>query len=139
MSRATAAPHDPNSVNWVSMIFIITYHLALLVALPLYLAWKTPSWGLLLCTFVFIIGAGLSITVGYHRLYAHRTYRTKKPVEWVLLFFGTLATQSSVLRWVYDHRLHHRFLDGDRDPYGTPKGFWHSHLLWMFRKGPALD
>jgi len=140
MSHASSsAPHDPNSINWVFLIFISAYHLLLLIALPLYLIWKTPSWELLLCTFVLLTAAGLSITVGYHRLYSHRTYKTKKPVEWFLLFFGTLATQSSVFRWVHDHRLHHRFLDGDRDPYGTPKGFWHSHVLWMFRQGPEID
>ena len=139
MPKAVAASHDPKSINWVTLIFIITYHLALFIALPLYLVWKTPSWSLLLCTFVLVTAAGMSITTGYHRLYSHRTYRTRKPVEWILLFFGTLATESSVFRWVHDHRLHHRFLDGDRDPYGTPKGFWHSHVLWMFKKGPELD
>ncbi|MEM8487276.1 MAG: fatty acid desaturase [Bacteroidota bacterium] len=86
-----------------------------------------------------IVQTLISITAGYHRYYSHRTFKAKKPVEWGLLFFGTLAVQGSVLRWCFDHRLHHTYIDGERDPYGTPQGFWQSHLLWMFKHGEPFD
>jgi len=86
-----------------------------------------------------IVGSLMSITAGYHRLYAHRTYRANKFVEWVLLFFGTLATQGSVLQWAHDHRLHHKHVDTEKDPYSAPKGFWYSHMLWMFKKNEPLN
>lgn len=81
----------------------------------------------------------MSITAGYHRLYAHRTYKVHPAIESILLFFGTLSVQGSVFQWAHDHRLHHRHVDTDDDPYGTEKGFWHSHLLWMFEDRSEMD
>lgn len=127
------------TVDWVTTIFILSYHVLLLIGLPLYLIYFSPSWALIGWTTFLFFGTTISITAGYHRYYSHRTYQVKKPVEWGLLFFGTLATQGSVLRWCFDHRLHHTFIDGERDPYGTPQGFWQSHILWMFTHGEPFD
>lgn len=146
MANADARTHpllgkqpEKGTWDWVSMTFIITYHVALFIGLPLYLMYNTPSWGLIGWTAFFFLATTISITAGYHRYYSHRTFKAKKPVEWGLLFFGTLAVQGSVLRWAFDHRLHHTFIDGERDPYGTPQGFWQSHLLWMFKHGEPFD
>ena len=139
MSETQAPPSNARGINWVPTTFIISYHLALLVALPLYLMNFTLGWPLIICTFFLIIGSGLSITAGYHRLYSHRTYQTRKPIEWVLLFFGTLGAQGSVIRWCHDHRRHHQHLDSEEDPYETPKGFWHSHILWIFKEGVPIE
>ncbi len=133
-SAASSAP-----IAWTPLLFIASYHLALFIALPLYLMWQTPGASLLVGALVLMAGSLLSITAGYHRLYAHRTYRVRKPVEAVLLFFGTLAVQGSVLRWAHDHRLHHRYLDSEKDPYDTPQGFWHSHILWIFKDRGDID
>ena len=139
MSQHKVMPSNERGINWVPTVFIATYHLALFIALPLYLMAYTPSWLLMLITFIIIICSGIGITAGYHRLYSHKTYKTKKPVEWVLLFFGTLGAQGSVIRWCHDHRRHHQHLDSDQDPYETPKGFWHSHILWIFKEGVPID
>ncbi len=128
-----------SGIDWITLTFISSYHLALLIALPLYLMRRPPGWDLLGITLLLVSGCALAITAGYHRLYAHKTYETRRPVEFVLLFFGTLATQGSVLRWSHDHRLHHRHVDTEKDPYDTYKGFWHSHLLWMFKKEMTFD
>jgi stearoyl-CoA desaturase (delta-9 desaturase) len=121
-------------LDWVNIGFLGGYHVALIVALPIYLFSYVPSWELIGITLFLIAACLLSITMGYHRLYAHKTYRTRSAVEWVLLFFGTLATEGSALKWSHDHRLHHKHVDTDLDPYGTPKGFWHSHIIWMFKE-----
>jgi stearoyl-CoA desaturase (delta-9 desaturase) len=97
-----------------------------------------PGWDLLGATFFLVTASGLSITIGYHRYFSHRTFQASRLVQWVLLFFGTMATQGSVLRWSHDHRLHHRYVDKDGDPYDTDRGFWHSHLLWMFKASPEM-
>ncbi len=81
----------------------------------------------------------MSVTAGYHRLYSHTTYKVHPAVEVVILFFATMATQGSALRWSYDHRCHHAFLDSDRDPYSIKKGFWYAHFLWMFEKPKAIE
>ena len=77
------------------------------------------------------IAIGLSVTAGYHRLFSHRTYRASWPVRLVFLCFGAAAFQNSALRWSSDHRLHHRFVDSERDPYTIKKGFWHAHWIWV--------
>ena len=139
MSQDTPTQDTKRKINWTPLLFIGIYHVALLVALPLYLMNNTPSWGLIAGTFVLVVCGGLGITAGYHRLYSHKTYSTHPVVEFILLIMGTLAVQSSVLRWSFDHRIHHQHVDTERDPYGTPKGFWHSHLLWLFIKGEDID
>jgi len=83
--------------------------------------------------------SGLSITAGYHRYYAHTTYKTVPVVEAILLFFGSMATQASALKWAFEHRLHHAFVDTDRDPYSVKDGFWYAHILWLFKKPAPVD
>src|SRR5690606_33297790 len=52
--------------------------------------------------------------------------------------FGAAAFQNSILKWASDHRVHHRFVDEDKDPYAITKGFWYAHIFWMFYKEPEL-
>jgi stearoyl-CoA desaturase (delta-9 desaturase) len=77
---------------------------------------------------------GLSITAGYHRLFAHLTFKARWPVRLFTLIFGAAAFENSVLRWAADHRKHHKFVDQDDDPYDISKGFFHAHIGWMLSK-----
>ncbi len=120
-------------------IFIITYHVLLPIALFWYFWNFTPSIAMMVTTFLLYVVTGLSITAGYHRYYSHTTYKTNPIVERVILFFGSMATQSSALRWAFEHRLHHAFVDTDRDPYSVKKGFWYAHILWLFKKPAPID
>ncbi|HSX26689.1 MAG TPA: fatty acid desaturase [Chlamydiales bacterium] len=126
-------------ICWPVILFILGYHLFLLIALPLYFIWYTPSLALVLITVALVFISGMSITSGYHRLYSHTCYKVHPVVEAILLFFGTLATQGSALRWAHDHRLHHAFVDTDKDPYSVKKGLFHAHVLWMFFKSKEID
>lgn len=125
--------------NWSSGLFIIGYHLLIIALLPLYLCHAFPSAGILLISLLLLYATGLSITGGYHRLFSHSTYKVHKVVEVIYLFFGTMATQGSALRWAHDHRLHHAHVDTDKDPYSVKKGFWYAHLFWMFYKQPPVE
>lgn len=113
---------------------MIGYHLLMLFALPVYLYNHTPSGTLVAISMALVFVTGVSVTSTYHRLYSHVTYRTNKWVEGVILLFSTMATQGSALRWAYDHREHHAYVDTDRDPYSINKGFWYAHFLWLFDK-----
>lgn len=126
-------------ISWPVFLFIGGYHLFLMVALPLYFLSHTLPVPLLLTTVFLVFLSGIAITAGYHRLYSHTTYKTHPVVEVILLFFATIATQGSALRWSYDHRLHHAFVDRDRDPYTVKKGFWHAHIIWMFFRTETID
>lgn len=75
---------------------------------------------------------GFGITAGYHRLLAHRSFQTSRPVQFLLALAGSLALQGGPLWWVSHHRSHHRDTDTSRDIH-SPKtrGLWHSHMGWM--------
>ncbi|NJL83591.1 MAG: acyl-CoA desaturase [Chloroflexaceae bacterium] len=75
----------------------------------------------------------LGICLGYHRLLTHRSLQVPKWLEYVLATFGALALQGGPLFWVSGHRQHHLHTeDRDQDPYAASRGFWWSHLLWIF-------
>lgn len=77
---------------------------------------------------------GVSVTGGYHRLFAHQTYKASAIVRAFYLFFGAAAIQNSALKWSADHRDHHRHTDEDQDPYNIKRGFWWAHIGWVFFK-----
>ena len=128
-----------NKTSWPVLLFILGYHLFLLVALPIYFFFHTPSIALIAYSLALVFICGVAITAGYHRLYSHQTYKTNPFIEAIFLFFASIATQGSALRWGYDHRMHHAFVDTDKDPYSITRGFMHAHLYWMFRKSNPID
>lgn len=84
---------------------------------------------------------GLGVTVGYHRLFTHRSFKAAKPVAILLTILGSMAGQGALLSWVAMHRRHHELSDKEGDPHspnlhgagvkGAVKGLLHSHYLWM--------
>lgn len=128
-----------SNFNWIPGLFLIGYHGLLLILLPLYFLHATPSSSLILVSALLMYITGLSVTAGYHRLYSHTTYKINPVIEAVLLFFATMATQGSALRWSFDHRHHHAFVDTDRDPYSIKKGFWYAHFFWLFEKPKPIE
>jgi len=131
---------QPNDVprNWVTTaMFALTFATAL-IAVPWYgfeFGYHTAAW----IWFVLLLGAnGMSITCGYHRLFAHATYEAHPLLKIAYLLFGAMALQNSVLVWAAGHRVHHRFIDDtERDPYCARRGFWFSHIGWMLHHYPS--
>lgn len=130
---------EPKAINWGTAIFLITYQVVLLLTLPFYFYYCDLHTGTIVSAIALLWLTGLSITAGYHRYFAHRSYKTNRFVEAILLFFGTMAVQASAIRWSFEHRLHHAFVDTDRDPYNINKGFWYAHFLWMLEKLQPID
>ncbi|MDO8643584.1 MAG: acyl-CoA desaturase, partial [bacterium] len=91
-------------------------------------------WGTVLLALAMLIFCGLSTTGGYHRLFAHKSYRAKWPVRLFFLLFGAAAFQGSARWWASGHRIHHKKTDTEQDPYGINKGFWFAHIGWLFTK-----
>ena len=71
------------------------------------------------------------ITAGYHRYFAHRSYRLGRVAQFVMAFGGTTSVQKGPLWWASQHRAHHRFADGEGDPHSPQNGFWWSHVGWL--------
>lgn len=119
--------------------FLIIYQTLFILGLPVYLYFGTVHLSTALIAFVLFFLTGISITAGYHRYYAHRSYKAHPVIEPIVLFFATLATQASAIRWSFDHRLHHAYVDTDRDPYSICKGFWYAHFLWLMEKPRTVE
>lgn len=130
---------DATKFNWSGGLFLIIYQALLLVALPLYFYYYSVSLYTILAAFLFFFLGGFSITGGYHRLFAHKSYKTHPVIQAIYLFFGSTTIQGSALRWCHDHRLHHAFVDTERDPYTITKGFWYAHFLWMMEQPKEID
>ena len=81
--------------------------------------------------------SGLAITAGYHRLFAHRTYRASAPVRWFFLVSGAATFQNSALSWSADHRAHHAHTDTSAIRTRSPAGAWYAHVSWLFRRREA--
>ncbi|MGH8547595.1 MAG: hypothetical protein ACRERU_03125 [Methylococcales bacterium] len=84
--------------------------------------------------------SGLGITVGFHRLFAHRTFQVGIPFQVVLIILGSMAAQGNLIYWVALHRRHHQNSDKPCDPHSPHqlevrhaklRGFWHAHIAWM--------
>ncbi|MCB1112001.1 MAG: fatty acid desaturase [Chlamydiales bacterium] len=125
--------------NVIAGTFLIAYQTLLVAYLPFYFFYSPPGKDVVLATIVLMFLTGLSITAGYHRYFSHRSYKTHPVIEYILLFFGSMTIQGSALRWSFDHRKHHAFVDTDRDPYSIKRGFWHAHFLWLLEKQEPID
>lgn len=84
---------------------------------------------------VFFVSSTIQIfgiTVGYHRLLAHRSFKTSRALQFVFALFGVLAGQNGPLWWVGHHRHHHRYADLEHDTHSPNRGFFWSHMGWLF-------
>jgi len=118
-------------MNWLNFGFFLFTGTVGVLGTPLYAyfyGFKSSDIALFL---FFFIATGISVTVGYHRLFAHVTYKAHPLVRLFFLFFGAAAFEQSALKWVSQHRNHHLYTDTERDPYSSKKGFWYSHIGWL--------
>ena len=92
---------------------------------------------------ILYVGTGLGVTVGFHRLLTHRSFKTTKAVRGTLAILGSAAIEGPVISWVADHRKHHAFADKPGDPHsphvdhgggwlGALRGLVHAHFGWLF-------
>lgn len=140
MDKNVAETKKPFVFNWGPGLFIITYHAILLFGLPLYFLYcDVSSWKLIVFSAALMYATGLGITMGYHRLHSHASYKIHPVVESVIVFFATMGAQGSAIRWSFDHRYHHAFVDTDKDPYSIKRGFWYAHFIWLFEKPKAIE
>ncbi|HAE10688.1 MAG TPA: acyl-CoA desaturase [Opitutae bacterium] len=127
-----------NRVEWVTSGFLIITALLTVTAVPAYLWHYGWDWFLFGVFLFFYPATGISITMGYHRLFSHKAYRAKWPVKLFVLLFGAAAFENSALWWSSEHRKHHKHVDTDEDPYDITKGFFWAHMGWlMFKLKPV--
>jgi stearoyl-CoA desaturase (delta-9 desaturase) len=102
-------------------------HLACLAALFT----GVSALALALCALTYFVRM-FGITAGYHRYFAHRSYRTSRAVQFLMAWLACSAMQKGPLWWASHHRRHHRFSDTPDDPHSPHvTSFWWSHLGWL--------
>jgi sn-2 palmitoyl-lipid 9-desaturase len=118
---------------WVTVIFFVIFHgLALLT--PWFFSWSALGIAIAMH---WLFGS-LGICLGYHRLLTHRSLQVPKWLEYILVTLGALALQRGPIFWVAGHRQHHLHTEDElKDPYSASRGFWWSHMLWIFY--PSAD
>ena len=110
-----------------------------------WLAWGgTLRWQDLCVLAIMYTLSGMGVTVGFHRLFTHRSFKTTRTVRALLAVLGSTAVEGPVIEWVPTHRKHHCFSDRPGDPHsphldraagwrGALRGLAHAHVGWMFR------
>ena len=123
----TASTVDLDRVDWIKSIPFFGVHLACLAVL-----WTGVSWkALVLCATTYAIRM-FAITGGYHRYFAHRSYRTSRGFQFVLAALACSAVQRGPLWWAGHHRHHHQHSDQEADVHSPQReGFWWSHVGWL--------
>jgi fatty-acid desaturase len=130
----TVATDKKLPIDWMVVIYMAFIHLmALLALLPANFSWGTIGVAFAL----YWITGGIGITLGFHRLVSHRSFKTPKWLEYFLILCGTLACQGGPIDWIGLHRIHHKYSDTTPDPHDSNRGFWWSHMGWMLYKIPA--
>jgi stearoyl-CoA desaturase (delta-9 desaturase) len=90
-------------------------------------------------TFGMYLAVGMSICAGYHRFFSHKSYEASPIVQVFFAIFGAMAAQNSILWWSSSHRVHHKHVDEDWDPYNIKRGFWWAHIFWIFYRNDERD
>lgn len=128
-TKATKPP-----LIWINVVIFLVLPLVAVVLVPFwgfYRGYTGTQW---LWALAFLYLNGMSITGGYHRLWAHKAYEASPALKWFFAFWGGGALQNSILSWASDHRRHHRHVDDNElDPYSAGRGLWFSHIGWILR------
>ena len=134
MTTRSAEGKQALALNWTNVAFFGTVHALALLA-PWFFSWSALGVMILLHWLFGSIG----ICLGYHRILSHRSLQVPKWLEYIIAIIGALAIQGGPIFWVAGHRLHHAYTeDEDKDPYSAKRGFWWSHMLWMFYPRPEF-
>lgn len=118
---------ESGGINWLRSLPFLGVHGVCLAAF-----WTGVSWRALALCFALYLIRMFGITAGYHRYFAHRSYRTTRAFQFVLAFIACTAEQKGPLWWAAYHRHHHQFSDQVEDAHSPGQsGFWWSHVGWF--------
>ena len=147
-AQARPSPDDVEPVAHETRDRIITGLVTIVPVLALGLVgwqlWAVAlGWNDVFVFLVMYMATGLGITVGFHRLFTHRSFKARRPVRFALAAFGSMAIEGPIVSWVADHRKHHAFSDRLGDPHsphvehghglkGALEGLAHAHVGWLF-------
>jgi len=150
MDPVLRAPIEVDRVDVIANAVVTVVPVAL-VAWAAWLAWGgTLHWSDLVVLGLTYLLSGLGITVGFHRLFTHRSFKTTPAMRALFGALGSAAVEGPVIEWVANHRKHHQFSDLPGDPHsphvdhaagwrGAFGGLLHAHVGWIFRGEAMAD
>jgi stearoyl-CoA desaturase (delta-9 desaturase) len=121
-----ASIYSNKKLNWPITIVLVGLHLGALAALFMF-TW--PAF--LTAVFLYWVGVCLGISMGYHRLHTHRSYKLPRFIEYFLAVCATMTLEGGPIFWVATHRIHHQYSDKPGDPHSPRDGAWWSHIGWL--------
>jgi len=125
---------ETKRIKWLHLFFIAAMHLGA------FAGFFTFSWKALgLCLVLHGATGCLGITLGFHRLLTHRSFKVPKILEYFFAILGSLACQGGPIGWVATHRLHHAKSDEEGDPHSPVQGFLWAHMLWCMVYNKNID
>jgi stearoyl-CoA desaturase (delta-9 desaturase) len=122
-------------VNWPFVIVAFAVHVGAFATLIGHWSWS----GLAVAGIGQVIFGWIGVSMGYHRLLTHASFKVKPWLERTLATIGALAIQGGPIAWVATHIQHHAASDRDGDPHSPRRGFWWAHFGWMLRGGQRLN
>lgn len=124
----------PHGWSWPIVFWLGMIHIGALAA-PFFFSWS----GLVLTIVFHWISGGVGICLGFHRFLTHDSFKTFRPVKYLLAIIGGWAGEGPCINWVANHRMHHAFSDQEGDPHSPADGAWWSHIIWTARRWLADD
>lgn len=130
---------------------VVTVLPVVLLGVAAWLAWGGAlHWPDLVVFATTYLLTGLGVTVGFHRLFTHRSFKTSRPMRALFAVLGSAAIEGPVIEWVSNHRQHHRFSDRPGDPHsphvdrrggwrGAVGGLIHAHVGWILGDGDTAS
>ena len=123
-------------IVWYNVIIMLALHILAVAGL---VAGASTGWKNWFFFIVYSAMGGLGVTAGAHRLWAHKTYKARMPLQVLLMLFNCVSFQNHILEWARDHRVHHKFSETDADPHNAKRGFFFAHVGWLLmRKHPDV-
>ncbi len=113
-------------MNWTTTIVLVLFHIGAVAALFMF-SWKA----FLVSAALYWMAVGWGISLGYHRLHTHRSYKTPLIVEYFFALCGALTLEGGPIFWVATHRIHHQNSDHDGDPHSPREGTYWAHMGWI--------
>ncbi len=138
-SQQPASPRQPATPKYLTTLLFGLVVCGALIGVPTFAYAYGFTWLDWTMFAVLYVVTGLGITVGYHRLLAHRSFDCPDWVKAGFLIAGGWAMENSALKWAADHIRHHANCDQEADPYNAQRGFWYSHCGWLFFKDAYAD
>jgi stearoyl-CoA desaturase (Delta-9 desaturase) len=153
-AESTVSAVRPVSMPLVDRVAsgVVTAVPPIMLAIGMWFGWtgKLLQWQDLLILAICYVAIGTGVTVGFHRLLTHRSFKCNRVLRAAFAALGSAAAEGPVIDWVATHRKHHQFSDIAGDPHsphvghgsgwlGAFRGLAHAHIGWVFSDMEVAD